>query len=120
MSGADEPPKLFGRTVVRDGKLLVGTFLSVLVGGPLYALILEGEAWINFVGRGIAAVPSGILSWIQRWVTTFLDAPETGFLTAQRTFSVAVADFGLLAYFVSLIVASAVIAIVLLGVTRVI
>lgn len=120
MSGADEPPKLFGREVVRDGSLRVGTFLSVVVGGPLYAWILEGQNWIEFVGGGIAAIPRGIFSWLTRWVSTFIGASESGFVTAQRTFAIAVADFGLLAYAVSILVASAVIGIFLVGVTRVI
>lgn len=118
MSGADGPPKLFGRTVVRDGKLLVIPFLSVIVGGPLYALILEGAAWIDFVGRGLAAIPTGIFSWLSRWVSTLIGAPKAGFVTAQQTFAAAVSDFGLLAFVVAIIVASTVVAIFLSGVTR--
>lgn len=111
--------RLFGVTVVRNGRLLVPSFLAVVVGGPLYAYATEIVAWIDFIGRGLASIPAGIIGFATRWVETFFGAPEAGFTVAQFTFATSVREFGLLAYFVALIVASVVVAIILLGVTRV-
>lgn len=117
MSGHDGD-SIFGVKVRGEDGLKVGAFLSVVVGGPLYALILEGGAWIDFIGGAIAAIPRGIFSWLTRWVSTLIGAPEAGFAAAQRTFAYAIRDFGLLGFAVSILVASTVVGLFLWGVTR--
>jgi len=116
----ERPEKLFGIEVTEEGSVKTGALLSVVVGGPLYAWILEGEAWINFAGRTVTRVWSGIFAFTARWIETLIGAPEAGFAAANRTFALAVSDFGVAAYIVSIIVASAVVALILVGVTRVI
>lgn len=110
--------KIGGVTLVKDGKLKIGTLVAVLIGVPIYTFAREIAATIAFYGAGFSTAVGNASSWMERFVSVGLSSPEAGFRMARVSFAGAIQSYGILAFVVSIVIATVTTWILIEGVTR--
>lgn len=111
--------KIGGVTVLKNGKLKIGTLITVLIGVPIYTFSREIAATITFYGAGFSTAVGNVSGWFARFVSVGLSSPTAGFRMAQASFAVAVQSYGILAFIVSILIAIVTTWVLIEGVTRV-
>jgi len=112
--------KIGGVTVLtRKGKLKVGTLLSVVFGVPVYAFARGTVEFVALPFAGLSTAITNVSGWYDRFISVGLSNPVAGFKMADAAFAGAIGSYGLVAFVVSIVIATATMWILIEGVTRV-
>lgn len=108
-----------GRVTVLEGTTVKwGTVAAVVIGTPIYAFARGYVEFTQLLLGGFSSAWSDFFGWAAEFVSHPIDSAALGFRLAQMTAARELEAFGVMSFFVALLIATATTWVLLEGVTR--